>query len=179
MLEVGSYLLNLQDLDEQGNLRGSQVLGASVNYSPEFDASGPNLPLLRRLAELGGGKLLDPVTENPDPGATEVWELYNATADAHPMHIHEVLFQVMNRQPFDPLTGKPVGRRTTAPPAGESGMKDTVIAYPGQITRIKMQFNMGGRYVWHCHILEHEEHDMMRPLIVDRKSTRLNSSHRT
>ena len=63
--EVGSYLLNLQDLDEQGNLRGSQVLGASVNYSPEFDASGPNFPLLRRLAELGGGKLLDPAIENP------------------------------------------------------------------------------------------------------------------
>ena len=63
--EVGSYLLNLQDLDEQGNLRGSQVLGASVNYSPEFDAAEPNLPLLRRLAELGGGRVLNPETENP------------------------------------------------------------------------------------------------------------------
>jgi uncharacterized membrane protein len=63
--EVGAYLLNLQDLDDQGQVRGSQVLGASVNYSPEFNASEPNLPILRRLAELGGGKLLDPVTDNP------------------------------------------------------------------------------------------------------------------
>ncbi|KAB2674152.1 MAG: VWA domain-containing protein [Verrucomicrobia bacterium] len=63
--EVGAYLMNLQDLDDQGLVRGSQVLGASVNYSPEFDASEPNLPLLRRLAELGGGKVLDPATENP------------------------------------------------------------------------------------------------------------------
>lgn len=63
--EVGAYLLNLQDLDEQGQVRGSQVLGASVNYSPEFNATEPNLPLLRRLAELGGGKLLDPITDNP------------------------------------------------------------------------------------------------------------------
>ena len=63
--EVGAYLLNLQDLDDQGQVRGSQVLGASVNYSPEFNATEPNLPLLRRLAELGGGKLLDPMTDNP------------------------------------------------------------------------------------------------------------------
>jgi uncharacterized membrane protein len=63
--EVGAYLLNLQDLDDQGGVRGSQVLGASVNYSPEFNATEPNLPLLRRLAELGGGKVLDPLTENP------------------------------------------------------------------------------------------------------------------
>jgi Ca-activated chloride channel family protein len=63
--EVGAYLLNLQDLDDQGGVRGSQVLGASVNYSPEFNATEPNLPLLRRLAELGGGKVLDPATENP------------------------------------------------------------------------------------------------------------------
>ncbi len=63
--EVGAYLLNLQDLDDQGSVRGSQVLGASVNYSPEFNATEPNLPLLRRLAELGGGKVLDPLKENP------------------------------------------------------------------------------------------------------------------
>ncbi len=62
--EVGAYLLNLQDLDEAGKIRGSQVLGASVNFSPEFNATEPNLNLLQRLAELGGGKLLDP-SENP------------------------------------------------------------------------------------------------------------------
>ncbi len=63
--EVGAYLLNLQELDDQGGVRGAQVLGASVNYSPEFNATEPNLPLLRRLAELGGGRVLSPETDNP------------------------------------------------------------------------------------------------------------------
>ncbi len=63
--EVGAYLLNLQELDDQGEPTGSQVLGASVNYSPEFAASEPNPSLLRRLAELGGGRILDPVRDNP------------------------------------------------------------------------------------------------------------------
>lgn len=62
--EVGAYLLNLQELRD-GKLVGSQVLGASVNYSPEFNATAPNLNLLRRLAEAGGGKLLDPAVDNP------------------------------------------------------------------------------------------------------------------
>lgn len=62
--EVGAYLMNLLDM-EDSKIRGSQVLGASVNYSPEFNASEPNLNLLRRLAEAGGGKILDPVVDNP------------------------------------------------------------------------------------------------------------------
>jgi hypothetical protein len=56
--EIGAYLLNLMDIKD-GQLRGSQVIGASINYSPEFNATEPNLNLLRRLAESGGGKLLD------------------------------------------------------------------------------------------------------------------------
>jgi hypothetical protein len=63
--EVGAYLLNLQDLDDGGGVRGSQVLGASVNYSPEFNASAPNYSLLRRLAEVGGGQFLEPGKDNP------------------------------------------------------------------------------------------------------------------
>ena len=62
--EVGAYLLNLMDLKD-GQLRGSQVLGASVNYSPEFAATEPNVNLLARLAESGGGKVLDPAVDNP------------------------------------------------------------------------------------------------------------------
>jgi uncharacterized membrane protein len=57
--QVGAYLLNLMDVKE-GQVRGSQVVGASVNYSPEFNATEPNLNLMRRLAESGDGKLLDP-----------------------------------------------------------------------------------------------------------------------
>ncbi len=110
----------------------------------------------------------DPVTENPSVGTTEVWELYNATADAHPMHIHEVLFQVVNRQAiFVDETTKTVqvvpNSLPIPPEPWESGFKDTVIAYPAQVTRVRAQFNTAGQYVWHCHIVEHEDNEMMRP----------------
>jgi FtsP/CotA-like multicopper oxidase with cupredoxin domain len=111
----------------------------------------------------------DSVTENPNVGDTEVWEIYNFTADAHPMHLHEVAFEVVNRQalvansdgetvPPARLVGDP-----RPPEAWESGFKDTVIAYPGEVTRIRAQFNRAGQYVWHCHIVEHEDNEMMRP----------------
>ncbi len=111
---------------------------------------------------------MDPVTENPVVGATEVWEFYNATVDAHPMHIHEVAFEVVNRQPiFVDKTNQMVqvvpGSVPTPPEPWETGFKDTVIAYPGQVTRVRAQFNTPGQFVWHCHIVEHEDNEMMRP----------------
>jgi bilirubin oxidase len=99
-----------------------------------------------------------PITENPALGATEIWEIHNFTADAHPIHIHEVQFQVMNREPFE--------GDTRSPESWESGFKDTVIAYPDEITRVKASFDLAGLYVWHCHILEHEDNEMMRPYRV-------------
>ncbi|MEU8006129.1 multicopper oxidase [Catellatospora sp. NPDC049111] len=95
----------------------------------------------------------DPITENPALHATEIWEFENFTADAHPIHIHEVQFEVVGR-----------GADGNQPPEPwELGAKDTVIAYPGQLTRVKARFDLPGRYVWHCHILEHEDNEMMRP----------------
>lgn len=114
---------------------------------------------------------MDPVTENPAVGATEVWELYNATGDAHPMHIHEVVFEVIDRQ--DILVDEDEQQVQLAPgsvptPAEpwETGFKDTVIAYPGQVTRVRMRFSAAGQFVWHCHIVEHEDNEMMRPLRI-------------
>lgn len=112
---------------------------------------------------------MDPVTENPKVGDTEVWEFYNFTADAHPMHVHEVTFEVLNRQalvtnvdgetvPPAQLVGDP-----RPPEPWENGLKDTVIAYPGEVTRIKARFDTPGQFVWHCHIVEHEDNEMMRP----------------
>ena len=112
---------------------------------------------------------MEPVIDNPALGSTEVWEFYNTTADAHPMHVHEVTFEVVNReslvldgegevvQPVQ-LTGD-----VRPPEASETGFKDTVIAYPGQVTRVRAQFNTPGQFVWHCHIVEHEDNEMMRP----------------
>lgn len=125
----------------------------------------------------------DPVTANPALGATEVWEFYNATADAHPIHVHEVAFEVLDRQGIDvfeptmthaPAPGEHPAPRVRITPGSsprprepwESAVKDTVIAYPGEVTRIKARFLVPGRYVWHCHIVEHEDNEMMLPLHV-------------
>jgi spore coat protein A, manganese oxidase len=104
---------------------------------------------------------MEPVTEHPAVGATETWEIFNFTEDAHPIHIHEVQFAVVEREIFDPLS--PDQGEVRGPDAGESGRKDTVIAYPGEITRVKATFDQAGLFVWHCHILEHEDNEMMRP----------------
>jgi FtsP/CotA-like multicopper oxidase with cupredoxin domain len=109
---------------------------------------------------------MDPVSENPAVGATEMWELYNATEDAHPMHIHEVHFEVVNRQDIvvdeDAETVRTTGS-PQPPEPWEIGFKDTVIAYPGQVTRVRIRFDRPGQFVWHCHIVEHEDNEMMRP----------------
>ena len=127
-------------------------------------------------------------------GTTEVWRIFNLTGDAHPMHFHLVNVQVVSRQPFDsvaytgigspPFTGPPRG-----PDANERGWKETVKMYPGECTTVIARWdlpNMSGyqingttaltpilsprtsnhEYVWHCHILEHEEHDMMNTIQV-------------
>ena len=69
------------------------------------------------------------------------------------------MFQVVERQPRDGGTARP-------PEAWETGWKDTVIAYPDEITRVRLKFDLSGRYIWHCHILEHEDNEMMRPVDV-------------
>lgn len=116
---------------------------------------------------------IDAVTENPRVGATEVWEFYNFTPDAHPMHVHEVAFQVVNRERLilDPATKEPLQPARLSgvvrpPEPWETGFKDTVIAYPGEVTRIRARFPRQGRFVWHCHIVSHEDNEMMRPLRI-------------
>jgi spore coat protein A len=123
-------------------------------------------------ASSGGGKWTmrmwaDPVTESPALGSVEDWEFYNATADAHPMHVHEVVFQVLDRQDItvdeDNRTVRLVPGSRQPPQPWETGLKDTVIAQPGQVTRIRARFATPGQFVWHCHIVEHEDNEMMRP----------------
>ena len=162
-------------------------------------------------------------TENPVLGDTEVWEIWNGTGDAHPVHLHLVHFEVLDRQEIvwdsnadedgllseatlaaiadgtyvpdgtykvmqptvqhNTVLGNPatygIGFRfenltktddflqmTTAEGYVENAPKDMVTALPGQVTRIKATFDKPGRYVWHCHILSHEDHEMMRVLHV-------------
>jgi spore coat protein A, manganese oxidase len=97
----------------------------------------------------------DPPTETPKAGSTEIWEFYGF--DSHPMHLHAMKFQVLSRQAF--------GGSVKGPKAWERGLKDTVDIHENGITRVKVQFdNHPGLFVWHCHILQHEDVGMMRPL---------------
>ena len=122
---------------------------------------GPTAAQLGTLTPIGTGdpmRWTDPVYRDPVPGDTEIWEIHNFTADAHPIHLHLVQFQVVNAR-MSP-------RDTCAAPMRETGYKDTVIAYPGEITRVKATFDIAGLFVWHCHIVEHEDNEMMRPYVV-------------
>jgi bilirubin oxidase len=142
---------------------------------PGAEPFGPRAALLGTINEAGEPVTKmwdDPITENPALDATEVWEFYNFTMDAHPIHIHEIFFQVVNRQNLatdgegETMIPVELDGPTAAPQAWETGYKDTVIAYPGQVTRVKAKFDLPGLYVWHCHIVEHEDNEMMRPYFV-------------
>jgi spore coat protein A len=113
-----------------------------------------------------------PVTEKPALGAIEIWELVNLTDDSHPIHLHLVRFQILDRRSFDLvryLKEQKVHYTSAArpPDPSERGWKDTVRADPGLVTRIIVRFDgYPGKYVWHCHVLEHEDNEMMRPYEV-------------
>jgi len=121
---------------------------------------------------LNGQHWGNPVTEQPLLNSTEIWSFINLTDDTHPIHLHLVRFQILDRRPFDMqvylLTKKLVWTGPATPPeANETGWKDTVRAMPTLVTRIIVKFEgYTGRYVWHCHVLEHEDNEMMRPYDV-------------
>jgi FtsP/CotA-like multicopper oxidase with cupredoxin domain len=138
------------------------VRKVSLNEMMSMAFNGPAAAMLGTVGANGAGVLKmwdDPVTEQPAQGKVETWEIHNFTIDAHPIHLHQVQFQVVNRQAMGSMKAR-------APEAWEKGFKDTVIAYPGEITRINARFDLPGRFVWHCHIVEHEDNEMMRPLDV-------------
>jgi FtsP/CotA-like multicopper oxidase with cupredoxin domain len=136
-------------LDEEGE-------GVPLKWTDESGASTPVQVTLQ-----SGATVTVNVTENPSVGDTEDWEIYNFTEDAHPIHLHLVRFQVIERrgigEPSDPGEGVQ---------PWESGYKDTVIAFPDEITTVRSTFDVEGLYVWHCHIVEHEDNEMMRPYVV-------------
>jgi len=170
-LSLPPAALALPGLTPLGLAGNTRQLSLNEEDSMVLADVGPRAAL---LGTLEGGLPVpkmwrDLVTEAPALGSTEQWEIYNFTVDAHPIHVHQVMFQVVDREPFvlDEVTGQAVPTGASVPPeTWESGYKDTVIAYPGQITRIKARFDLAGLYVWHCHIVEHEDNEMMRPYRV-------------
>jgi len=172
---VRNLTLN-EDFDEYGRL--IQRLGTDVMSSPTAGSFGRDYD--------------STPTEIVKAGSTELWRIYNTTGDTHPMHFHLVNVRVLSRRSFNytiDAAGKMVpthGPARAADP-NERGMKETVRMNPGEMTellikfdlpvnapfkvpyspRLKRNYNIDGyEYVWHCHILEHEEHDMMRPLVI-------------
>ena len=121
---------------------------------------------------LGGAHWDMPVTEKPTLDTVEIWSFVNLTEDVHPIHLHLVRFQVLDRRPFDQFHYFVHGEvrymgNAILPDAAEAGWKDTVRADPQMVTRIIVRFEgYAGRYVWHCHLLEHEDNEMMRPFEV-------------
>ncbi len=130
-----------------------------------------------------GRKYMDTPTETPAAGAIEVWEIANLTADTHPIHFHLVNVQVLARQAFNvkSYAGVPdMSGQPYAPDLNELGWKETVRMNPGEVIWVIAKYDLptvpftvppsprtgGNEYVFHCHILEHEEHDMMRPVVV-------------
>jgi spore coat protein A len=117
-----------------------------------------------------------PVTEKPVLDTTEIWELVNLTEDTHPIHLHLVRFQILDRRQFDVFHYQDKGEMRYISPArqpqpDEAGWKDTVRCATGEVTRIIVKFEgYTGRYVWHCHLLEHEDNEMMRPYEVVAKT---------
>jgi spore coat protein A len=159
-----------EDFDDYGRL--IQTLG--TNKQNGVNNQG--------LPTWGRGYMDDP-TENPKAGDIEIWHICNLTMDTHPIHFHLVNVQLLSRRPFDVagFNGTPsYTGPARSPDANEEGWKETVRMNPGEVTTVIMKFDLpkvpfhipisprtgGHEYVWHCHILEHEEHDMMRPLVV-------------
>jgi spore coat protein A, manganese oxidase len=165
------------------------VFVRSLTLNETFDAFGrliqllgTNVPPVNRGHGFGRA-YTDSPTETPANGDIEVWQIANLTGDTHPIHFHLVNVQIISRQPFkvSNYNGTPTYTGPPRPPdPNEAGWKDTVRMNPGEVTTVIMQFKLpsvpivvptsprtgGNEYVWHCHILEHEEHDMMRPLVV-------------
>jgi spore coat protein A len=143
-----------------------------------------------------------PITEDPTLGTTEIWNVYNFTEDAHPVHVHLVEYQVLGKSQIsftdalnnaDPGNATPdglpddlngdgritIGHVGGAPGSAdiligdpvplrreEMGAQDTVVVGPGEMLSTIEHFDLPGTFVWHCHILSHEDNEMMRPFTV-------------
>jgi spore coat protein A len=140
------------------------------------DDYGRPMFLLGTQENRSGHKLTDPATETPTVGDTEVWSVANLTGMSHPIHLHLVHFQVLGRQSidYDPAEDDIDQNELRDPKPFEQGWNDVVSVDPGDVVHLLVHFgeyeglfnDQTGEYMWHCHMIEHEDHDMMRPLQV-------------
>jgi spore coat protein A, manganese oxidase len=156
---VPSKLIPVERIPEAAAIRSRELTLA--DYQDRLGRS--------KVMLLNGMHWSMPVTEKPILNSTEIWGFINLTDDSHPIHLHLVRFQVLDRRPFDLATFQLTKRIVFTGPAlygdaNDLGWKDTVRVDPMTVTRIIVTFErFTGRYVWHCHLLEHEDNEMMRP----------------
>jgi len=192
---IAAYAGNIEDVDYVRKV-------ALFEGTDEFGRLQPLLGTVNGNTDSGAATAtpytwFQQTTEDPGIGTTEIWEIYNFTADAHPIHLHLINFEILDRQNFTyeaegdqevpqhngeiglapNVTNVTLTPGLVAPGPGyvENAPKDMVTSLPGdpegepptgQVVRIKATFDKPGRYVWHCHILSHEDHEMMRVLEV-------------
>jgi len=122
---------------------------------------------------INGKHFGDPIDEFPKLGTTEVWRFINNSGVVHPMHMHLTMFQILDRQDFVMVGDSVVTVGDPIPPEPwEAGWKDTAPVYPDQVLRVICKFeDYTGKYPYHCHVLEHEENDMMREFEVVQGAT--------
>ena len=152
-----------------------------VPRTPESAAVRNRVITINEFMDRGGDSMMMllnnahwsmPVTEKPELGSVEVWTIVNPTDDSHPIHLHLVRFQLLDRRRFNGEWYKATGEiryggPLEPPEPSESGWKDTIRAHANMVTRIIVRFEgYPGKYVWHCHVLEHEDNEMMRPYEV-------------
>jgi spore coat protein A, manganese oxidase len=165
-LQVNRILTLNEDFDQYGRL---------------VQRIGTNVPLYKGTF---ARNYMDTPTEVLNNGTTEIWQIANLTGDTHPIHFHLVNMQIIARQPFKTTQFAGVPALTgvaRGPDLNEMGWKETIRMNPGEVIWVIAKFDLptvpfvvpasgrtgGNEYVYHCHILEHEEHDMMRPLVVN------------
>ncbi len=187
------YIVNQQpgvptDVPPGVPVRRLTINEAEDEYDRLIQMLGTDQPVAQpsRHGTAFGRAYADAPTETVNHGSVEVWEILNLSADTHPIHFHLVNVQILSRRPFSVMQYRGGGAHlqgpAVAPDANELGWRETVRMNPGEATRVIMRFDLpdglpftvpasprtgGHEYVWHCHILEHEEHDMMRPLVVN------------
>lgn len=156
----------------------TQPLPATLSTIPPIDEAGARLTrdfILRKEPDACAGEAwkinglsMDDITETPVLGTTEIWRFFNDSGFSHPMHMHLVMFRVLDRQPYDLVDGVRIPSGPVVPPAPEeAGWKDTVRVDPFTIARVIARFeDYTGLFSYHCHILEHEDHDMMRQFLT-------------
>lgn len=169
---VPDTLANVPDVDPTDAIRNRHL-----PLTMRTDEHGRMFHLLGSEEDSSGHRMDDPVTERVRSGDVEIWSFENSTGMTHPMHLHVVHYQVLGREPtseYDPDADGIDMAELESPEPFEQGWNDTVSVDPGEVVHIAVPFgeyegkfnDYTGRYMWHCHMLEHEDYDMMRPFEI-------------